>query len=128
MAARLHTHSNALIVIASTHGAHDVRRDNGHDQRRCGGSRRDPGALGRHEASQHGGQAAKPGGNKDADVVQRHAHSQAVQQVPHANRRELHAGVNGRADRSAKWIPRPMIKPLEELLNAILRGGKHENV
>ena len=100
-----------------------MRWDHGHDKRRCGCSRWDPGALSRHESSQHGGQAAKPRGNKDADVVQRHAHSQAIQQVPHANRCELHAGINGRADRPPKWIPRAMIKPLEELLNAVLRGG-----
>ena len=113
-------HGDALVVVAAADGAHDVRRDDGHDEGGGGGCALDAGALGCEEPRHDGRDGAEPRGDEDADVVEAHGEPEGLEDVVEPHGGELHARVDGGADGAPEGVPRGVVKPLEELLDAIL--------
>mmetsp|Transcript_19775 Transcript_19775/g.54927 ORF Transcript_19775/g.54927 Transcript_19775/m.54927 type:complete len:386 (+) Transcript_19775:1135-2292(+) len=111
---------DALVVVAAAHRAHQVGGDDGHDEGGRRGSVLHPRALSGQEAREHRGDGAKPSGHKHAYVVERHRHAKGLKHVVEEDGGQLHAGVDGGTHRAAKGVPRGVVKPFEELLNAIL--------
>mmetsp|Transcript_21750 Transcript_21750/g.51947 ORF Transcript_21750/g.51947 Transcript_21750/m.51947 type:complete len:337 (-) Transcript_21750:127-1137(-) len=114
---------DALVVVPAAHRAHDVRRHDGHDHACCGASGGRLGALAGEQTEQDGGGDAEPRRHEAAHVVEAHRPLAAyrVESVPDGHRGDLHARVDGRADRPAQRVPGGVVEPARELVPAVIR-------
>ena len=112
-----------LVVVSAADGAHGVRGDDAHDQRRDDRGRAAAAALGGEERDEERRDGAEPRGEEDADVVQAHPVriAERAQGAPDAHGRDLHAGVDGRPDGAAERVPAHVVEPRAELRPAVVR-------
>ena len=114
------SHRDGLVVVAAAHRAHDVCRNDAHDERSASASAKRPGALGRQKRKEEGGSHAKPDRHHAAHVVEGDGIAQRVEHALDDDRGDLHSRVDGRAHRPTERIPGLVIEPVEELVPTML--------
>ena len=107
-------HRDRLVVVATADRPHDVRWYNGEDQGRNHTGVCRAGALPSPEPHEEGCSNTTPARHVTANVVERNLISYSVERVLDGDGSDLHPWVDRGADRTAKRIPRLVVKPVEE--------------